>query len=446
MKFFLFLIILITFLAVSCIGEKLSSNEIGSDCTTKICMENSNCTIENDMAVCKCNEGYELKNDKCINPDNLEIHHLFVTGETKTEIENDDGYTQRGIQRAYKEDNDLIIDSNTGLYWQNNDNVSVKTWEEGKNYCKNLNLGINKWRLPSYEELLTLIDLKFIPTVNPIFSHISQGKYWTDIEGDFSYSYYIDFSNGETGNSIKSESYNIICVTGDFKFSRNSFLNNENETYTDETTGLTWIENLEQKNWENAVKYCENLDFADYSDWHLPNINELYTLIYSSVIEPFGFWSSTTSFNDNQSRVFDIVGRKSYSVDKNELLQVICVRGDNFASYDKGKWGEIILNNRYVIPKDVTFIDIRTQSERDGGWPENSVFGATYSSDKDKFISDISNIVNNDKSKHIILICASSEHSSHAVEILSNAGFTYIEHIIGGTNKWKSYNLPWVTE
>ncbi len=445
MRISFLLVILFSLFIFSCGdsgGNDDGTHEIKNDCSDKICTSNSTCIMENEHPVCKCDSGYIEEGDFCLPP-----HHLFVTGETKTISENDDGYTQRGIQRAYKTDDKIIIDSNTGLYWQNNEDTNSQTWEEAKAYCENLNLGMNKWRLPDYYELLTLVDLKFTPTVNPVFSHISSDTYWT--YNDTSISFYVDFENGDVNYSLKTEEHKVICVSGEFKYSKPALIKNENDTYYDESTGLMWIENAEKKNWADSLDYCENLDSEGYTDWHLPNINELYTLLQSSVgvgADLPVFWSSTISFSDNKARVFEVSG-KSYSEETNKSLKFICVRSDNFASYEKGKWGDIILNDRYTIPSGAVFIDIRTEAERNSGWPENSVGGAIYSSsDTDKFVSDVSAIVNNDKSKHIILTCASSGRSGHAVEILANAGFTYTEHIIGGTNKWKSYNLPWVTE
>jgi hypothetical protein len=32
-------------------------------------------------------------------------------------------------------------------------------------------------------------------------------------------------------------------------------------------------------NWESAINYSENLELAEYSDWRLPNIKELKSLV-----------------------------------------------------------------------------------------------------------------------------------------------------------------------
>lgn len=49
-------------------------------------------------------------------------------------------------------------------------------------------------------------------------------------------------------------------------------------TWTDPTSGLTWQVNPSFMNWEKAKTYCNNLTLTR-SDWHLPTISELRTLI-----------------------------------------------------------------------------------------------------------------------------------------------------------------------
>ncbi len=44
--------------------------------------------------------------------------------------------------------------------------------------------------------------------------------------------------------------------------------------------GLQWSKKApERMNWSSALEYCKNLEEEGYSDWHLPNISELRTII-----------------------------------------------------------------------------------------------------------------------------------------------------------------------
>jgi len=82
------------------------------------------------------------------------------------------------------------------------------------------------------------------------------------------------------------------------------------DTITDNLTGLMWAENANldgQKTWANALTYCNDLSLGGYSDWRLPNVLELLSLIdweeYNPALpggHPFSgvqsnyYWSSTT--------------------------------------------------------------------------------------------------------------------------------------------------------
>jgi hypothetical protein len=84
---------------------------------------------------------------------------------------------------------------------------------------------------------------------------------------------------------------------------------NGDGTVTDTSTGLMWQQETETAmKWEDAINHCEVLSLAGYTDWRLPNINELqsivdYTSYYPAIdITAFpripnmspNYWSSTT--------------------------------------------------------------------------------------------------------------------------------------------------------
>lgn len=50
--------------------------------------------------------------------------------------------------------------------------------------------------------------------------------------------------------------------------------------WSDPSTGLMWTakDNGRDISWRNAVKYCQNLSLAGYSDWRLPSIDELQNI------------------------------------------------------------------------------------------------------------------------------------------------------------------------
>ena len=75
------------------------------------------------------------------------------------------------------------------------------------------------------------------------------------------------------------------------------------ETATD-NSGLIWQkDSVSGKTWQEALAYCENLTYAGYSDWRLPNKNEVIYL--SQRTSPKGYinngdtWTSSTSQADS---------------------------------------------------------------------------------------------------------------------------------------------------
>ena len=90
-------------------------------------------------------------------------------------------------------DGAAVLDKETGLVWAKNANiVGTKTWLSGMFYCRTLNLGGRKgWRLPTVEELLTLVDKSqsnpALPVGHP-FDNVQYGSedyYWTSTSYQF---------------------------------------------------------------------------------------------------------------------------------------------------------------------------------------------------------------------------------------------------------------------
>ena len=89
-----------------------------------------------------------------------------------------------------------------------------------------------------------------------------------------------------------------------------SYIDNQDGTVTDTSTGLMWQKETTpvKYTWQNALQYCESLEFAGHSGWRLPNVRELQSIVdygrFSPSSDPifgaeFGwYWSSSTSVND----------------------------------------------------------------------------------------------------------------------------------------------------
>jgi ribosomal protein L22 len=128
------------------------------------------------------------------------------------------------------------------------------------------------------------------------------------------------------------------------------------DVVVDTTRNLMWQDNSEvksnEKKWEDglilktypAKEYCQNLNFAGYDDWYLPNKEELLSIVDKAneptIVKVFqnivfkGYWSST-AFAGNTDKVwfvhffnaFDNANRKTYS------YYVRCVRAEHSFNY-----------------------------------------------------------------------------------------------------------------
>ena len=112
---------------------------------------------------------------------------------------------------------------------------------------------------------------------------------------------------------------------------------------SDSATGLMWQDNMvgTTANWQGAIDRCEELILGPHSDWRLPNVNELKSIVDRSKVNPAikdGFintsssyyWSSTTNepYKDYAWNVYFGNGRVDsyYKDDKGYSTYVRCVR------------------------------------------------------------------------------------------------------------------------
>lgn len=204
----------------------------------------------------------------------------------------------------------VVIDDNTGLMWEYRGG-GENTWSEAVEYCANLEYPeLSGWRLPTPLEMLTIIHNGYYLGYYMDNFDIMERNFWTSKEypQDQTQAYYVNFDHhGLVRFDSKTEKKARLCVRG-MELLKSTFIQktvNGDSVVLDSTTGLMWQGRLDSRDgWINALKYCENLIYAGYSDWRLPNKNEIASLLnYDKSEAPFSdfadiptgtFWWTST--------------------------------------------------------------------------------------------------------------------------------------------------------
>jgi hypothetical protein len=221
-----------------------------------------------------------------------------------------------------------VKDNLTGMEWKKHANLSEfpLSWPEAQHYVQELNApedaSDNAWRLPARRELFSLISHQQVnptlPRDHP-FSNVFNGYYWTGTTCARlpDQAWYVHMGGGRVYRGMKHGSYMMWPVRGDMQSyeAGSDRFTSINDTFFDCHTNRHWYAGgglmQEPRTWQDAIHTIRKLNDAhqnNYSDWRLPNIRELESLVddrrHSPAFAPgfsittsqiAGFWSSTTS-------------------------------------------------------------------------------------------------------------------------------------------------------
>ncbi|OON92343.1 MAG: hypothetical protein ATN34_02575 [Epulopiscium sp. Nele67-Bin002] len=224
---------------------------------------------------------------------------------------------------SYTDNGDGTISDNvTGLMWKQDPGEKM-TWPEAIVQLKKMNqqefAGFSDWRIPSIKEVFSLVDASgvtrmsaesSIPYINTeyfVFEYgdtsgdncfidsqiLSSTIYDTHTMNKTTAVFGYNFADGRVKGYEIDRDFYCYFVRANPSYGLNLFIDNANGTITDDATHLMWMQNDSgfykvgankdgAMNWEEALAWAQQMNaenFLGYSDWRLPNIKELHSLV-----------------------------------------------------------------------------------------------------------------------------------------------------------------------
>jgi len=319
---------------------------------------------------------------------------------------------------SYTDNGDgTITDHVTGLMWQKF--MEQTGWNAAVNWVSAADTGgYTDWRVPSVKELFSLMlysgecsgDYSLVLFIDPAFDQPIgdtdtgvreiDAQTWsardyngTTMNNEIDTAFGVNFVDGRIKTYPKFSQIYSRYVRGTSNYSINKFQNNNDGTISDLATGLMWAQNDtgEGMDWEAALAFGYDSTLAGYTDWRLPTIKELNSIVdYSkaqgepaidtsffqitNTPDPAGsswypyFWSSTTLLEGAGSRALYQTFGRALGLQNDTVMDAHgagSVRGDpksgdedDYPMYYQGYQGDIQYVYNYVrIVRDINDID-----------------------------------------------------------------------------------------
>lgn len=115
------------------------------------------------------------------------------------------------------DDIEIVFDRSTELRWQRRPDHQTRSWEEATTHCQKLVPGASHWRLPTYKELMTLVDRsRTAPALDTTAfpETVFDRPYWTStaFHPEEASTWYVDFKDGVGNWSARDTPLLTRCV------------------------------------------------------------------------------------------------------------------------------------------------------------------------------------------------------------------------------------------
>jgi hypothetical protein len=110
-----------------------------------------------------------------------------------------------------------VKDNLTGLVWQQSVDSGMYNWDDAKTYCQQLQLDGGGWRLPTCNELLTLVDpTQSSPALidSTAFRNTPATYFWSasPFVDDSGQAWFVNFNYGSANRIGTTTPYRVRCV------------------------------------------------------------------------------------------------------------------------------------------------------------------------------------------------------------------------------------------
>jgi hypothetical protein len=284
--------------------------------------DNNNTTIEDDTTNTVSTSTYTIVDtaqSRCYGSNNGSNQSCNGTGYDADYSGNQPSYT-------LSSSGNIVTDNATSLMWtqssdldsddQTTDEGDKLSYDNALSYCSDLTLdGYFDWRLP---DIKTLYSLMLFTGEDPsgyqgtntdglaTFLDSSFARAFGDqskgeriIDGQYASStkyisttmkgnetmFGVNFVDGRikgypTTMRATDKKFYVLCARGDEAYGQNNFTDNNDKTITDNATGLMWErDDAQSSDFEDAISMCESSTTAGYTNWRLPNVKELQSIV-----------------------------------------------------------------------------------------------------------------------------------------------------------------------
>jgi hypothetical protein len=170
--------------------------------------------------------------------------------------------------------------------WQKTDAVAGH-FNSSVQYCQDLALGgYTDWRMPEVQEVITLFD--YPGGIPAVFDRTTPNQWTRDQKWDGSYTANVKAMIIRT--QINEDHHSVRCVRGTYGILSAGYLTGSDGCVADTRNQLTWTraDDGAARDYDSARSYCENLDYADRTDWRLPTATEIASIADYTAYDEWG--------------------------------------------------------------------------------------------------------------------------------------------------------------